>query len=59
MCKILIVDELLGLADEMASAAASFGTQQGYQQFIESRDRIMKRIEKLKECSTDNDPLAQ
>jgi hypothetical protein len=43
---VLIVDNqinrILELADDMASAAASFNSQQGYDQFIRARDSFRK-----------------
>ncbi len=38
---------IMVLADSMASAAASFGTQNGYDQFIHSRQQLGSALEQL------------
>lgn len=40
-------NKILKLADEMASAAASFNSQQGYDQFIQARDSLREAARKL------------
>ena len=51
MCKFK-VQELVTLADDMAAGAASLALgPQNYQQFVESRERVIKYVEELKNCS--------
>lgn len=49
MCAF-ITEDLLHLADEMASAAASLNNQQSYTQFVEARDRMKEKVAQLKSC---------
>lgn len=51
--RTFITEELLDLADEMASAAASLNNQQSYTQFIKARDRIKEKVAELKSCDKD------
>ena len=57
MCRFK-VDDLVQIADEMASAAASINNQQSYQQFIDAREKMVHRVKEMQECKN-NDPLAQ
>ena len=36
--------QIVSLADEMASAAASFNSQQGYEQFIRARAALQEAV---------------
>ena len=53
MCKF---KELISLADEMAAGAASLALgPQNYQQFVQARERVVKRVEELKESIANKD----
>jgi hypothetical protein len=54
MCKFK-VQELVSLADDMAAGAASLALgPQHYQQFVESRERVLKYVEDLKNCTKED-----
>ena len=50
MCKYK-VEELLSLADDMASSAACLAqSPQNYQHFVDCREKMIKHVRELKEC---------
>jgi hypothetical protein len=50
MCKYK-VQELVALADDMASSAACLGQgAQNYQHFVDCREKLVKHVHDLQEC---------
>lgn len=55
MCKYK-VQELIALADDMAAGAASLALgPQNYQQFVESRERVLAYVQELMNCDRKSD----